>query len=169
MKYIKNLIKEYWILAATVALALFIMCGCSCQKQIIKEVEVEKYIHDTTIERVHDTVNHELVVHDSIDRYVRDSAWVDSLGHIYHYRLERYVQISRESEQMYKTLEEENIRLRDSLDRKVDVEIQTVVKEKKVLVKWPLWLLGIAAAAACKYRSSIITFIKKLIERWKSL
>lgn len=136
----KHNVKEIWLVMTLAIVGVFAFSSCSAEKQI-QYVEVLKEVHDTTKVFTHDTTLVNNYIHDSVDRFVKDSSWMDSLGHYYH---ERYVSLTKyinvQSEE-YKALQQlyENTLLQ--MNDSTKVEYKTVEVEKKVYVWWPLFVV----------------------------
>ena len=144
----KKTIKEYWQLALAllvIAFVISVMC-CSCKapdhlRETTKMVQVDT-VYISSVE--HDTIKTVEVVHDSVDRVVERTVYVDSNGIVHEKEVERLTRIIDRNAEQYKAtnqlLNERIAQLREQLEKSEKV----VIKEVKVYVWWPCWVvLGI--------------------------
>lgn len=120
------------MLVGIAVLVAFILCGC-------KSVHEVPVMHDTVY--INNDVYRNIEKHDSI--YVHDSVWMTIKGDT--------VIVDRWHTRYKERVEVDTMRVHDTVYKAKEVPVE-VVKEKKVPVWWPLWLLaGIAAAAVCRH------------------
>ena len=145
----KKIIEEYWQLIVAIVIVTFICClmfsGCSSTnhlRETTKMVQVDT-VYVSSV--VHDTLKTVMVVHDSVDRVVERTVYVDSNGVVHEKEVERLTRLIDRNAEQYKAtnqmLTEKIARLKKLLKEKEEIK----VVEKKVYVWWPCWVvLGIA-------------------------
>ena len=147
----KRIIEEYWQLVVAVVIVAFICClmfgGCASTnhlRETTKMVQVDT-VYVSSV--VHDTLKTVMVVHDSVDRVVERTVYVDSNGVVHEKEVERLTRLIDRNAEQYKAtnqmLTEKIARLEEQLKEKEEIK----VVEKKVYVWWPcLVLVGLILA-----------------------
>lgn len=149
----------FWVLFFGLLLVMtFFATGCSSTQQIEERIVVQRQT-DTIYSHSTDTVVSTIVVHDSVERIVRDSAWVDSIGVRHHYRLVMMNKSVRESNAKYEAKEAECARLSHQVDSLSAMEQKAIVREIKI---YPAWSHIVAFLAG-------IAVVIVLIAAWREL
>ena len=141
----KRIIKEYWQLIVAIAIVTFICClmfsGCSSANHLSETTKIVQVDTAYVSSVVHDTLKTVIVVHDSVDRVVERTVYVDSNGVVHEKEVERLTQIIDRNAEQYKAtnqmLTEKIARLKEQLENNKE----TIAQEKKVYVWWPCLIL----------------------------
>ena len=133
-------------LIVLLTIAALLVGGCASTDHIresTKMVQIDTvYISSV----VHDTTKTVEVVHDSVDRVVERTVYVDSNGVIHEKEVDRLTRYINRNAEVYESttrlLEQRISQLKEQLQKKQE----TKIVEKKVYVLWPLWVaIGIVA------------------------
>lgn len=151
----KKLIKEYWQLIVAIAIVTFICClmfsGCSSANHLSETTRIVQVDTVYVSSMVHDTLKTVIIVHDSVDRVVERTVYVDSNGIVHEKEVERLTQIIDRNAEQYKMtnqiLKEKIAQLKEQLENNKE----TIVQEKKVYVWWPCLILVGLILAGCAW------------------
>lgn len=163
------------ILIIATCFVLAMLSSCKPVKEIVYK---DVYHTDTLIvkKEVHDTTKTVETKFDSVYKFVKDSSWMDSIGHYYHNRETYYYHIYNETTEQYKVLERENDSLRSVIDNSVDsTSHNTIEYRDNIIYRTNPWhivtiivlVLAIMGYFVCKYWDKIKPTLSLIIDKVK--
>ena len=128
------------MLFVLISVAALLVGGCASTDHLRESTQMVQIdtIYISSVE--HDTIKTVEVVHDSVDRVVERTVYVDSNGVIHEKEVDRLTRYINRNAEVYESttrlLQERISQLKEQLQKKQE----TKVVEKKVYVWWPLWV-----------------------------